>query len=96
MNAKTIFSATALAALLLATAAGLVAAAGDPGPDWWVVAGGGGTSSGGDFQVEGTAGQAAAGVVSGGPYQLGSGFWGGGTLTRAVYGIHLPIVVRRQ
>ena len=87
---------TAILALAVVTSAGLAVAAADPQLDWWIVAGGGGASSGGDFQIDGTAGQAAAGLMSGGTYELGSGFWGGGALTRAVYAVHLPIVLRSQ
>jgi hypothetical protein len=50
-------------ALALVASAGLAIAAAGPQLDWWVVAGGGGVSSGGDFQVEGTAGQVAAGAL---------------------------------
>ena len=88
--------AVALAVLLLAIATGLAVAAGDPDLGWHVVASGGGGSSGGGYQLDGTAGQAAAGIMTGGDYELGSGFWGGGELTRAAYGIHLPIVVREH
>jgi hypothetical protein len=45
---------------------------------WWTVDGGGGESSGGRYAVSGTAGQPDAGTMSGGPYTLGGGFWGGG------------------
>ena len=96
---KTRYSLVLIAAFLaltVATSAGLAVATADPQLAWWVVAGGGGRSSGGDFQVEGSAGQAAAGLMRGGSYELGSGFWGSGVLTRAVYGIHLPVVVRGQ
>lgn len=41
------------------------------------LAGGGGRSSGGQFVIEGTAGQAeAAGALSGGRFVLTPGFWG--------------------
>lgn len=40
-----------------------------------VVAGGGGTSNGGSQRIEGTIGQSLAGLLSGGNYQLASGFW---------------------
>jgi len=86
----------AVVILALAGSAGLAAAAADPQLDWWVVAGGGGSASGGDYQVEGAAGQAAAGLMTGGAYELGSGFWGGGALTRAAYGIHLPVIIRSR
>jgi hypothetical protein len=42
---------------------------------WFTVDGGGGASSGGIYTVSGTIGQPDAGVFSGGPYVLASGFW---------------------
>ena len=42
---------------------------------WWTVDNGGGTSQGGDFIVQGSIGQADAGVLSGGIYTLSGGFW---------------------
>ncbi len=39
--------------------------------------GGGGVSSGGQYIVRGTTGQADAGVISGGDYELLGGFWSG-------------------
>ncbi len=72
-----------LAGLLLL--AGTVWAAGD-GPDdlsWYTVAGGGGTQTGAGYRLDGTAGQAGAGVIAGGAYTLASGFWAGGVVTQA-------------
>jgi hypothetical protein len=43
----------------------------------FTVDGGGGSSQAGDFALIGTAGQADAGVVSGGDFVLVGGFWGG-------------------
>lgn len=40
-----------------------------------VISGGGGTSSGGDYAINGTVGQPAAGVSSSGESQLAAGFW---------------------
>jgi hypothetical protein len=91
-----IFFMGAALALLLAAATGFAAATADPQLDWHVVAGGGGPSSGAAFQIDGTAGQAAAGLLSGDTYELGSGFWGGGAVTTAAFDIHLPVVVRNQ
>src|SRR5213595_2115691 len=46
-----------------------------------VVASSGGTVAGGGFTIAGTTGQALAGTTSsGGQFQLGSGFWGGGVM----------------
>ena len=45
-----------------------------------VIAGGGGQTSGGAYTLDGTVGEAVAGITStGGTFELGSGFWGGGT-----------------
>ncbi len=45
--------------------------------NWYTIDGGGGTSSGGDYTVVGTIGQADAGEMSGGIYELVGGFWPG-------------------
>src|SRR5688500_11521071 len=46
-----------------------------------VIAGGGGNASGGTFSVNGTIGQPVAGVpMTGGTFNLESGFWAGGEL----------------
>lgn len=37
------------------------------------------TKAAGPYQLNATVGQPAAGTQSGGRYELGSGFWGGGT-----------------
>lgn len=86
----------ALLAFLLAAATGLAVAAWDPDLGWRVVAGGGGHAASAGYQVDGTAGQEAAGLLAGGAYELGSGFWGGGELVRAHCGIHLPVIVRSR
>ena len=64
---------------------------------WSTVDGGGVTFSlGGPFGVGGTAGQPDAGLMSGGPYTLGGGFWGGGPVTAVEYeyDTYLPLVLR--
>jgi hypothetical protein len=44
--------------------------------DWFTIDGGGALfSTGGGFELSGTIGQPAAGVMSGGPYELVGGFW---------------------
>ncbi len=46
-----------------------------------VIAGGGGTASGGTFRLDGTVGQwSPVTNTSGGVYDLGGGFWGGGNI----------------
>jgi hypothetical protein len=64
-----------LLALLLA---GLPVLAQSGGPytlAWWTVDGGGEISAGDIYQVEGTVGQADAGIHSGGVYRVEGGFW---------------------
>ena len=47
-----------------------------------VIAGGGGQTAGGTFALDGTITEPVAGTTStGGSFELGSGFWGGGTTT---------------
>jgi hypothetical protein len=80
---------------VLTVAGGVLAASADGfGLGWHVVAGGGGASSSDDFALQGTAGQAAVGVLAGADYVLGSGFWGGGELMPARTLTYLPMVAR--
>ena len=60
---------------------------------WWTVDGGGGTASGGSYTLVGTIGQPDAGILAGGAYTLGGGFWGGGVVA-AGYKVYLPVVLR--
>ena len=48
--------------------------------DWYTIDGGGGTSSGGQYSLTGTIGQADAGYMAGGDYELLGGFWVGGPM----------------
>ena len=60
---------------------------------WYTIDGGGTTfSTGGLYSLGGTIGQADAGVLSGGSYQLNGGFWGGAAI--ANYTIYLPLVLK--
>ena len=62
---------------------------------WWTVDGGGHTASqGGAYELGGTAGQPDAGVLAGGGYTLGGGFWRGGETTAPSYELYLPLVLR--
>jgi hypothetical protein len=54
-----------------------------------VIAGGGGQSEASGLTLNGTVGQAVAGVTSQGAYNLCSGFWCG----MGRYTIHLPLVL---
>lgn len=61
---------------------------------WWTVDGGGTTgSTGGGYSLSGTAGQPDAGVLAGGGYILGGGFWRGGEARPPAYEIYLPVVL---
>ena len=60
---------------------------------WWTVDGGGDTASGGSYTLVGTIGQPDAGILAGGAYTLGGGFWGGG-VAAAGYKVYLPVVLR--
>lgn len=42
--------------------------------DWWTVDGGGGAAVGGDWRIDGVAGQPDAGSIAGGSYVLDGGF----------------------
>jgi hypothetical protein len=62
---------------------------------WWTVDGGGGTfSTGGAYTLGGTIGQPDAGLLVGGDYTLGGGFWGGGELHALQRFVYLPIAVK--
>ena len=78
-----------LAALLLLT--GVVLAAGTPALVRWVIGGGGGHAETPPYALDGTIGQAVAGVVSTSPYELCWGFWCG---TAAQHRIYLPLLLR--
>ncbi len=60
---------------------------------WSTVDSGGWTfSTGGAYSLGGTAGQPDAGLLTGGDYDLGGGFWGGGALA-VRYTNYLPLVL---
>jgi hypothetical protein len=64
---------------------------------WNTVDGGGGgsLSTGAGYVLEGTAGQPDAGLITGGVYSLGGGFWGGGAATEPEQNLlYLPLVMR--
>jgi hypothetical protein len=63
---------------------------------WYLIGGSGGTASGGNFSLSGSAGQAAAGRLTGGGFTLAGGFWvpvGSSTLPARGY---LPLLMRNQ
>jgi len=90
--------ATLLAVSLLAVAQdGRQTPGADYDLSWWTVDGGGYTfMTGGGFSLGGTAGQADAGLLTGGRYTLGGGFWRGGAVAGSVYEVYLPLVLRRS
>lgn len=61
---------------------------------WGSAVGGGGASGGGDYMVSGTAGQAAAGVMTGGAYSMTGGVTGGGIPALPDRYIFLPLVAQ--
>lgn len=61
---------------------------------WWTVDGGGGTASGASYTLVGTIGQPDAGILTGGNYTLGGGFWRGG-VAAAEYKVYLPMILRQ-
>jgi hypothetical protein len=63
---------------------------------WWTMDGGGNTlNTGGDYSLGSTVGQPDAGVLEGGGYTLGGGFWGGAGLPAAGdFYIYLPLVLK--
>jgi hypothetical protein len=87
-----------LAVCLLLPAASTVLAQSGGGYDlsWSTVDSGGETfSTGGVYTLGGTAGQPDAGLLMGGSYTLGGGFWGGGAVTLPKYTVYLPLVLRQ-
>ena len=61
-----------------------------PGGRWTAAAV---TSAPGGYALAGTVGQPDPGLLVGGDYTLGGGFWGGGALA-GEYTAYLPLVVR--
>jgi hypothetical protein len=64
---------------------------------WTTVDAGGYTfSTGGNFALGGTTGQPDAGLLIGGDFALGGGFWGGGALRLVQQNVYLPLIVRNR
>ena len=83
-----------IALLVIPPAGGVTQAqGGEYDLSWWTVVGGGGNIGGGGYSLGSTIGQPDPGLLAGGEYTLGGGFWGGGALTgeRRIY---LPLVQR--
>lgn len=85
---------TVVATLLVAIVA-MAQTGGGYDLSWSSVDGGGATfSTGAAYTLGGASGQPDAGVLLGGAYTLGGGFWGGGALARVAYESYLPLVLR--
>ena len=92
---KTILILFVTLILLLPVTVTLAQSGGGYDLSWSSVDGGGYTfSSGGAYTLGGTVGQPDAGLLSGGNYTLGGGFWGGGAAAAMEYEIYLPLVLR--
>ena len=92
---KTILILFATVVLFLPVTVALAQSGGGYNLSWSSVDGGGYTfSSGGAYILGGTIGQPDAGLLSGGNYTLGGGFWGGGAAAAIEYEIYLPLVLR--
>jgi hypothetical protein len=80
---------------LLALASPVLAQSGSPYDlTWNTVDGGGATASTGQgLTLSGTAGQPDAGLLAGGQYTLGGGFWRGGVLAPGRHRVYLPLVI---
>jgi hypothetical protein len=87
---KSLVIPSVLICCLLLTSIAL--ASGSYSINWWVIAGGGGHAEAGNYSLDATIGQPVTGVMSGGPYTLASGFWGGALAVE--YKIYLPIVLK--
>lgn len=91
MKRRTFLGGLILAAAVFLALAALALATNGYDLSWWTVDGGGYTfSTGGGYSLGDTVGQPDAGLLKGGGYTLGGGFWGGA----AVYRIYLPLVLR--
>jgi hypothetical protein len=85
---------TVLVTIVLLLAVPTVLAGSGYDLSWWTVDGGGGSASGGPYSLTGTMGQPDAGILTGGDYTLGGGFWGPGAVT-VEYKVYLPMVLRQ-
>jgi acyl dehydratase len=95
---RRLFLSIALLLTVVTTASVALAQSGPLEIPWYTIDGGGTTaSSGGDFVLAGTAGQADAGISSGGIYTVQGGFWGVRftvPLPPGDYQVYLPLIRR--
>jgi len=82
--------------LLVVGTAALAQAGGSFDLAWKKVSGGGGKSIGGTYELGGTAGQADAGVLSGGGFSVAGGFWGVGISAPPGYKLYLPLIMKKS
>jgi hypothetical protein len=86
-----------LAALAWAASVAVAQSGGPYDLTWSDVSGGGHTfSQGGSYTLGGTVGQPDAGLLIGGDYTLGGGFWGGGAAPGVKYRVYLPLLMRQH
>ncbi|HNO77194.1 MAG TPA: hypothetical protein PKN33_03960 [Phycisphaerae bacterium] len=83
MKTRTKSTVLAVAGLLVS---GAFVSAGELDLRWRTVDSGGGYSAGGEFEIEGTAGQPDAGAMTGGSFALAGGFWSAATQNVAIPG----------
>ena len=65
---------------------------------WYTIDGGGAMRSESideRYVLSGTIGQPDAGILTGGDYTLGGGFWGGGVAAAVEYKVYLPMILRQ-
>jgi len=92
---KTILILFVTIVLFLPVTVALAQSGGGYDLSWSSVDGGGYIfSGGGAYTLGGTIGQPDAGLLTGGSYTLGGGFWGGGAAAGGGYEIYLPLVLR--
>jgi hypothetical protein len=89
------WSLVSLALLLALLPLVLASASGSFDLSWWSVDGGGGPSGGGDFNLQGVAGQPDPGLLQGGDFSLAGGFLSGGTaLPPPGHNLFLPLLAK--
>jgi hypothetical protein len=87
--------ALTLVLVLIVFVSGIALAAGSYDLSWWTVDGGGGISNGNGYFLNGTLGQADAGMLaSGGEYALVGGFWHGGVSVIPETTVYLPLLIK--
>jgi hypothetical protein len=90
---KMLIAAAAMVAVSLTAVGVLAASVAEFEIGWHVVAWGGGHSASPGYALDGTIGQPDAGLLTGGDYTLGGGFWGGGGVARDCH-VYLPLTLR--